>query len=160
MNKDYYLPLKSTDNCHSKILEEIHSSKNWIVKYNFDVLPINPIVFLSSFLFQVIRKFNGIPVVLKMNPMTWYDWHVDSDRLCTINSLISGFESKSFFGNKVNNDIISLTELKYELGRYYLLNTQSSHAVLNLSDERYVLSIGFKNHSYQTIREYLENNNL
>jgi hypothetical protein len=93
--------------------------------------------------------------------MTWYDWHTDETRQCAINMLIEGTDSQTFFGNRISRDIVELTELTYEPLQYYLINTQQKHAVLNLNNTRYMLSIGFNYpNTFKNILQFCKDDNL
>jgi len=140
---DYFYQLTIQDDLLSALREE-SKKEGWQEKYNFPIRVLPPVFFKDSLLFKLILKFNGTPVIIKLEPMTWYNWHIDAVRQCSINMLIEGKDSQSFFGEKVNSDILALTELIYEPNIYYLLNTQKTHAVLNRHNIRYMLSIGFE----------------
>jgi hypothetical protein len=140
---DLYYKLNLVDTFTDQLMNQATTRQDWFSSNGFDILKIDKSFFKESKLFQVIDQFNATPLIFKVNPMTWYDWHIDSTRQCAINLLLTGFNSHCFFGDRENRDIVRLTELTYEPNRYYLLNTQMKHAVLNFSETRYALSIGF-----------------
>lgn len=137
------------------IKKEAANRTDWFESNGFDLLRLDNKLFFKTSLLELILKYKGNPVCINMRPMTWYDWHVDETRQCTINMLLEGHDSKCFFGDRQSRDIVNLTELPYEIGSAYLLNTQTKHAVLNLSKDRYLLSIGFdKPATYDNILNY------
>jgi hypothetical protein len=156
-----YYELKLIDTFTGQLIEQATTRQDWFSSNGFDILKIDRSVFKDSNLFPIIQKFNAVPLIFKINPMTWYDWHTDSSRQCAINLLLTGFNSHCFFGDRESRDIVHLTELTYRPNTYYLLNTQTKHAVLNFTETRYVLSIGFNSPtSYLEILNYCVNNNL
>ena len=156
-----YYKLNVIDTFTDQLTEQATTRQDWFTSNGFDILKVDNTIFKDSNLFPIIQKFNAVPLIFKINPMTWYDWHTDSTRWCAINLLLTGFNSHCFFGDRESRDIVNLTELNYEPNTYYLLNTQFKHAVLNFSSTRYVLSIGFNSPiSYQIILKYCIDNNL
>ena len=156
-----FYKLESEDNLIDTLLLEIKSRSDWFSSNGFDILKLPAKLFQEHRLFSLISKCNGSPLIFKLNPMTWYDWHTDENRQCAINMLIDGVDSKTFFGNRVSRDIIELTELVYDPLRYYLINTQQKHAVLNLNNTRYMLSIGFDNpYTFENVLEFCKDKNL
>lgn len=149
---DLYYKLNLVDTFTNQLTEQSTTGRNWFSSNGFDILKIDKNFFKRSSLFPLIEEHNASPLIFKINPLTWYDWHTDSTRQCAINLLLTGFNSHCFFGDRVSRDIVNLTELTYQPNTYYLLNTQVKHAVLNLTQTRYVLSIGFNSpNSYQEI---------
>ena len=129
--------------------------------YGFDLLNLSKYIFVKeSKLFSLICKFKGVPLVIKMEPMTFYNWHKDANRQCTINMIIENTQSYCLFGEPIDDNNTSITELIYKPSTYYLFNTQAKHSVLNLAGTRYLLSIGFDNNSYDEILEYCRINDI
>jgi hypothetical protein len=158
---DIYYKLNLVDALTDQLVNQATTRQDWFSSNGFDILKIDKIIFKDSNLFPVIQQFDAVPLIFKINPMTWYDWHTDSTRQCAINLLLTGFNSHCFFGDRESRDLVHLTELTYEPNTYYLLNTQTKHAVLNFTETRYVLSIGFNSPaSYQEILKHCIDNNL
>jgi hypothetical protein len=158
---DLYYKLNLVDTVSDQLVGQATTRQDWFSSNGFNILKIDKTMFRESSLFSVMLKFNASPLLFKINPMTWYDWHTDSTRQCAINLLLTGYNSHCFFGNRENRDLVQLTELTYEPNTYYLLNTQTKHAVLNFTETRYLLSIGFNSPaSYQEILKYCVDNNL
>jgi hypothetical protein len=159
MNNFY--KLENTDRLIDTLSKEIQSNSGWFESNGFEILNLPLHIFVETKLFPVIQQFKGTPLIFKLNPMTWYDWHTDETRQCAINMLIEGTDSQTFFGNRLSRDIVELTELTYEPFRYYLINTQQKHAVLNLNNTRYMLSIGFnKPYTFENVLGFCKDINL
>jgi hypothetical protein len=152
-----YYPLNKVSTVRSNILNYVESSDKWFTSNGFDLLKI-PDNLLDILLLTIKFKFNGSPVVFKMHPNTFYRFHTDERRQCAINLLLTGVDSNCYFGDQTDNEevIENVTELKYELDRYYLLNTRKKHAVRNGNNVRYLLSIGFNNYDYETVKKYYQ----
>jgi hypothetical protein len=158
---DLYYKLNLVDTFTNQLINHANNCQDWFSSNGFDILKIDKTIFKNSNLFYLIQKYNAVPLILKTLPMTWYDWHTDSTRQCAINLLLTGYNSHCFFGNRESRDLVHLTELTYEPNTYYLLNTQTKHAVLNFTETRYLLSIGFNSPaSYREILKYCVDNNI
>ena len=132
------------------------------VGYGFSVLKIPAHVIKDDVFNEIIATFNITPVVLRTPAKFWYKWHIDTDRAAAINVELYSENSHTVYG--VPTDIenrIDIEELIYEEGAAYLLNTQSSHSILNLGPERYVMSLGFRSpNTYESIREFIVRENI
>jgi len=158
---DLYYKLNLVDTFTDQLIHHATTRRDWFSSNGFDILKIDKNIFKNSNLFPVIEKFNAMPLIFKINPMTWYDWHTDSTRQCAINLLLTGYNSHCFFGDRESRDLVHLTELTYSPNTYYLLNTQTKHAVLNFTETRYLLSIGVNNpFSYREILKHCVDNNI
>ena len=152
-----YYQLNAISNKRNKILEYVQASDQWISTNGFSILKI-PDNFLDTDLLRTKFKFYGNCIVFKMQPNTFYRFHIDESRQCAINLVLSGFDSNCYYGEQTDNEevIENVSELKYELDRYYLLNTRRKHAVRNGNNVRYLLSIGFNNYDYETVKLYCQ----
>jgi hypothetical protein len=158
---DLYYKLTLVDTFTDQLMNQATTRQDWFSSNGFDILKIDKSFFKDSKLFPVIELVNATPLIFKMNPMTWYDWHTDSTRQCAINLLLTGYNSHCFFGDRESRDLVHLTELTYSPNTYYLLNTQTKHAVLNLTETRYLLSIGVNSpFSYREILKTCVDYNL
>lgn len=81
--------------------------------------------------------------ILRMEPDTYYDWHVDTNRGVSLNMMLSPGHSHCLFRVKSEGKTGSFDELVYEPDTMYLLNTQIHHSVYNFNDVRYMFSIEF-----------------
>ena len=146
---------------HTVLKEHAHSVTNWHESHGFQVVKVPPYIVDTLPIAPVLIKFNALAVILKMDPMTWYDWHIDARRVCTINSLLDGSNSKCFYGNRLSRDIVELDELVYTPGEFCLLDTTKEHAVLNLENTRYVLSIGMAApYSFDEVKNFCVDNSI
>ncbi len=158
---EYFYELETIESYSNGLLDLINSTKFWFQKNNLHIIKVENIFFNDSILSTLIERFNGTPLIFKLPPNIWYDWHTDENRLCAINMLILGNRSHCFFGERENRDIVKTRELTYNSNRYYLLNTQKKHAVLNFEEPRYVLSVGFAGtHDYFTVLQFCKDNKL
>ena len=119
--------------------------EKWAPYYNFDAIrvPINMWT-KDPFLLALAKKRDFHVGLLKMNPNTCYNWHVDADRMCGINMLLSqdGLSHCLFLAGSPGV-VFETHELKYEPDTYYAFNTQINHMVLNFKKPRYLLSLEF-----------------
>lgn len=120
----------------------------WTTIQGFDTLSV-PIKLLETdlFLIDLMQKFNGYPVFLKMPKYSMYNWHKDLNRQVVVNSVVYGFDSYTMFTNdtldQMNGTSTIVQELTYKERDCYLLNVQELHAVYNRSQDRIVISLSF-----------------
>jgi len=117
----------------------------WMKYYNFDARPILPEVLLQDkFLKWLSERYNFMGGVLKLDPYTCYDWHIDTRRGVGINMLLTPM-TRSFCAFKFDIDqlVFKIDELKYKPQTYYIFNTQVPHTVYNFEATRYLFSIEF-----------------
>jgi hypothetical protein len=152
----YYYQLNTVSTIRTNILKYVESNDQWFSSTGFDILKI-PNELLDTTLLSMKTELNGNVVALKMMPRTFYRFHVDARRYCAVNLLLTGFDSKCYFGDQTDDEevIENVTELQYDLDRYYLLNTRKKHAVMNGNTVRYMLSMGFNDYNYETVKQYL-----
>ena len=83
-------------------------------------------------------KFGAIRIY-KMEANTFYRYHRDNNRMCSVNMLLNeDCESLTFFNvGEFRENQTHIFNLNYELDTYYLLNIQVPHAVVNLNQDRY-----------------------
>jgi len=101
--------------------------------------------------------------IFKMPPWVFYELHTDLFRPASVNMLLNdSSDSVSFFEvGPFRKGQLCIEELSYETDTMYLFNTQQKHAVLNKSEDRYVLSIamnGLKH--FDAALEFIQKNNL
>ena len=83
--------------------------------------------------------------ILQMPDHSVYQWHRDQHRQACINMLLSEeHSSHTLFVSEVGTQSMQCIELCYEPGRFYLFNNQMPHSVVNLSGNRYLLSLEFE----------------
>jgi hypothetical protein len=99
---------------------------------------------LDSFLVGLAGKRTFHAGVLRMEPNTCYNWHVDTDRKVGLNMLLSDDgDSRCLFLDGEPGVVFKTQELQYEPDTYYVFKTQVPHTVLNTEDPRYLFSLEF-----------------
>ena len=123
----------------------VNAPHNWIKYYNFEAISVPPdILGTDSFIVKLAEKRKFHAGVLRMEPHTCYNWHVDTDRKVGINMLLSDDgKSRCLFLAGEPGAVFKTQELQYEPNRYYVFNTQVPHIVLNTDGPRYLFSLEF-----------------
>jgi hypothetical protein len=149
----------------STILEQVQAvvedTSPWGLYYNFIVKSIPKIVIeQDSFLKKLHAKFPFTPYVFKVLPNSFYNWHLDSKRGCSVNMLLStDTDSHCLFSIDNTNITFKFVELQYEKHKYYAFNTQEPHCVINLGNPRYLFSIEFEEQiTYKELVTWLKEN--
>jgi hypothetical protein len=121
------------------------NSPKWTQYYNFMAVQVpREILQLDSFLVGLAGKRTFHAGVLRMEPNTCYNWHVDTDRKVGLNMLLSDDgSSRCLFLDGEPGVVFKTQELKYAPDTYYAFNTQVPHMVLNTTEPRYLLSVEF-----------------
>ena len=120
-------------------------NKEWIDYYNFKATLVPPeILFQDDFFKWLVKRYDFIAGILKLDPYTCYDWHTDTRRGVGINMLLTP-QSRSFcaFAPDRDEEVFKIEELSYKPNTYYIFNTQVEHTVYNFETTRYLLSIEF-----------------
>lgn len=142
--KPYYeMLLKST--IAKQLVDEAHSSSDWINYYNFKAkLVPHEILFQDEFFKWLIKRYDFIAGILRLDPYTCYNWHTDTRRGVGINMLLTP-HSRSFcaFAPDTSDQVFKIQELKYKPSTYYIFNTQVPHTVYNFETTRYLMSVEF-----------------
>lgn len=147
--KDAYQPLLQESAIRSAILEYIKSVGSDFFNFNAlrgfgkgiiptEILNQDPVI--KQIMDNTPCNMGGM--VFHMNPWTCYEWHRDGKRGCAINMLLKG-HGHTYFGDKINKYLHQIDELVYEPNQMYLFNTTVEHTIINKSEERWMLSIGF-----------------
>ena len=132
--KNYYLSPVNVWRCD--VSNELHTELSKILK-----VPFNDCGFL------------------KTKPQSVYPIHTDVFRIAAINMPLfeetSGFKSVIFTGEKIET-------IRYTANYFTLLNVLKPHGVTNSNTEkeRIMLSMGFKNYSYNEIKTMFNNGEL
>lgn len=143
-----YLPVNHESKLPN-ILEQIvtakESEKDWVPYFNFMALPIlKEITDLDPFLKALGEKRKFRSGVLRVEPSTVYNWHVDSERKSALNMLLyDDGNSRCIFAPYGFGIVMPIVELKYRPNTFYAFNTQIVHMVCNTSEPRYLFSIEF-----------------
>ena len=134
----------------STIADEVLSialdGEEWMPYYNFIAKPVpDEVLQKDPFLKWLGERYNFIAGVLKSDPFTVYDWHIDSRRGVGINMLLSfdGF-SMCLFSTHDEQIVRPILPMQYTPNEYYVFNTQQKHMVLNFDQPRYLFTIEFE----------------
>jgi hypothetical protein len=143
----YFMPVRTKSTIRDKIIEHSKNDQPWFPYYNFIAKPI-PYELLEEdpFFKWLSSRYKYIGGIIKVDPYTTYDWHIDTRRGVGINMILSPQNpalSKCLFKVNRNEVTTKFTQLIYEPDVYYIFNTQMEHMVLNLKKPRYMLSIEF-----------------
>jgi hypothetical protein len=108
------------------------------------------VLFNDEFFTWLVKRYDFIAGILKLNPYICYDWHKDTRRGVGINMLLTP-HSRSFcvFGSDRDEEVFKIEELPYKPMTYYLFNTQVEHTVYNFETTRYLLSIEFAKEKHE-----------
>ena len=148
--KPYYeIGIKST--ITQSLLDNAHNSNEWIDYFNFKAKLVPPeVLFQDEFFKWLVKRYDFIAGILKLDPYTCYDWHTDTRRGVSINMLLTP-HAKSFcaFAPKKFEQVFKIEELSYKPITYYLFNSQVNHTVYNFETTRYLLSIEFAKEKHE-----------
>lgn len=140
-----------------KFSRHINLYDQWITIDGFDMLEMRKGIWSKESLLKTINEAYPIKtcMIIRMSPNTSYNWHKDFYRGVTINMLIEHSNSHCLFGDVVDRFNDNITELNYEVGHFYLFNTQHRHCVINFEKPRYLFSTVFEQEkddlSYQDV---------
>ena len=154
------------------IKQQWHPHRN---AYGFEVTPLSQEIWKQEKLLRVTNerfKLRNIGLI-RIPPYFNYNWHVDTNRGCSINMLLSHGKSHTFFSERSlshhgaphrlhesfsNNG--QFIELNYEPNTFYAFNSQKLHCVFNFEKPRYLFSCEFfqqKNElSYERLCEWAD----
>lgn len=136
------LPTKST--IADKLLEFAMGSSKWERYHNFDAIQVPfDLAFSDPVLYKLGMQHKLAVGILRLDPYTTYDWHVDGRRGVCVNMLLNDVKSNCLF--EVGHDEATHTflELKYAPKTYYVFNNQVPHMVTNFAQSRYLMSVEF-----------------
>ena len=139
----YKIGTKST--IANEVLDYAFNSQPWFNYYNFDAKPLPPDLIAKDNFFRWLHaRYEFLIGILRLNPYTCYDWHIDTRRGVGINMLLTPHQ-RSVCAFKVDLDqhVFKIEELKYKPNTYYIFNTQVPHTVYNFEDTRYLMSVEF-----------------
>jgi hypothetical protein len=142
-----YLPVKHESKL-PKFLQQVVEAvddKAWVPYFNFMALPLEKELTDTD---PFLRKLNEIRSfrsgILRVEPDTVYNWHVDSERKSSLNMLLyDDGNSRCIFAPYGFGIVMPVVELKYRPNTFYAFNTQIVHMVCNTSEPRYLFSIEF-----------------
>jgi hypothetical protein len=128
-----------------ELLAIAHNSSPWVKYFNFDAKQVpQDILDQDPFLYWLSERYAYKAGVLKMDPFTQYDWHIDDNRGVGVNLLLSNPRtSVCMYTNNKDALVKSVYPIGYIEGKYTVFNTQEPHSVTNFGDTRYLFSIEF-----------------
>jgi hypothetical protein len=157
-----YYKLNTISTISKSLLEYAESSNQWKNKNSFDLVTV-PYHLIKSditlnYFYRIIKSY---PVILKMEPNSFYRFHIDEKRKCAINMLLDGFDSNCYFADPTDSEDVfnNVEELLYKPNTYYLLNTTQKHAVMNRSKIRYMFSMGVNDFTYEFVLNVCKTSN-
>ena len=161
-----YMALMPAKN-KKKVLDYVLSTAPQVNYFRFKTWIVPNKLVSDDPLFVLLNaKYEYTIGVIKLDPFTCYDWHVDKERGVGVNMLLNHDGLSHCLFKSVGNEHVmcGITELVYEPDMYYALNTQVSHTVYNFAAPRYMMSVDFSQKknvlSYQQfIGDINENNN-
>jgi hypothetical protein len=87
--KPYY-ELINKSNITQSLLDTAHNSTEWIDYFNFKAKLVPPeVLFEDEFFKWLVKRYDFIAGILKLDPYTCYDWHTDTRRGVGINMLLT-----------------------------------------------------------------------
>lgn len=140
-----YMPVPVGSAIANELLRYAVGSHNWVKYYNFMAVPVpHEILGAEPFLVHLAGKRVFHAGILRMEPNSCYNWHVDTDRKVGLNMLLSDDGcSRCLFLDGEPGVVFKTHELKYKADTYYVFNTQTPHMVLNTAEPRYMFSLEF-----------------
>ena len=136
----------------------IANDEPWAEAYAFQAKLVPPDLMARDRFFRWLAvEFPYRAAVLKIPPHTCYKWHVDRERLVTINMLLNDYgRSHSYFGAEDNGTTCRFVELKYKPATRYVFNCSIPHEVINFDLDRYVLGLQFEEGvTYEAVANYV-----
>jgi len=140
-----YYEIEKKSTITQSLVDTAYDSTEWIDYFNFKAKLVPPeVLFQDEFFRWLVKRYDFIAGILKLDPYTCYDWHTDTRRGVGINMLLTP-HARSFcaFAPKKSKQVFKIEELPYKPMTYYLFNTQVEHTVYNFEATRYLLSIEF-----------------
>jgi hypothetical protein len=138
----YEIPTKST--IANELLEFAMSTGTWERYHSFDAVQVPfDLVFSDPFLHTLGMQHRLAVGILRLDPYTTYDWHVDGKRGVCVNMLLNEVKSHCLFEVKHGGATRQFVELKYAPKTYYVFNNQVPHMVTNFAQSRYLMSVEF-----------------
>jgi len=140
-----FMPVPVRASISKDLYAHATNSRSWEQYYNFMAVPVpREILRLDSFLVGLAGKRTFHAGVLRMEPNTCYNWHIDTDRKVGLNMMLSDDgNSRCLFLDGEPGVVFNTRELKYGPDTYYAFNTQVPHMVLNTEKPRYLFSVEF-----------------
>jgi hypothetical protein len=148
--EDCYIPIAIKSINRIKILEYALTQNYTQSGYIIEGFPqtVLPEFFIKEDKFlNILYTELNIPInhfrIKKMDPNSFYNFHIDIGRGASINLMLSeGADNITYFRvGEQHKQLLDILPLKYALNTYYLVNARIPHAALSDKDPRYLLSI-------------------
>ena len=118
---------------------------SWQPYYNFSAVQVPfELAFNDPVLAGIGAKHSLAIGIVRLDPYTTYDWHIDTKRGVSINMLLNDVKSNCLFSVGEAEATHKFLELKYQPKTYYVFNNQIPHMVINFAQTRYLMSVEFK----------------
>ena len=154
MTPFYAMPSKSI--IADELLNFAMGTVDWQPYYNFNAVQIPfDLAFKDPVIKAIGLKYPLAMGVIRLNPYTTYDWHIDGRRGACINMLLNDAKSCCLFSVGRTEATHEFLELKYQPKTYYAFNNQVSHMVINFEEPRYLMSVEFQEDKYHLTFEQL-----
>lgn len=141
-----YTPVNYTSKIVVRLMRLIYQTPDeaWMPYYNFMALPVpQEIIDNEPMLVELAKKREFHAGILKMDPNSCYNWHVDTDRHVSLNMLVLDDGSSHCIFAPEYGLVMPIHELKYAPFTYYVFNTKVPHMVVNFNEPRYMFSLEF-----------------
>jgi hypothetical protein len=138
----YEIPTKST--IYDHLLALAMGAGTWEKYHGFDAVQVPFDLAFSDPVLHMLGMQHRLAVgILRLDPYTTYDWHVDGKRGVCVNMLLNDVKSHCLFEVAHDEATRSFVELKYSPKSYYIFNNQVPHMVTNFAQSRYLMSVEF-----------------
>jgi hypothetical protein len=140
-----FYPIEPKSSIADELLDFAMSTGAWKPYYNFSAAQVPfDLAFSCPVLADIGAKYSLAVGIVRLDPYTTYDWHVDSRRGVCINMLLNDVKSQCLFSVGETEATHSFLELKYQPKTYYVFNNQVPHMVINFAESRYLMSVEFQ----------------
>ena len=97
-------------------------------------------------------------VFIKNEPWSYYDWHTDIGRQCSINWVMkTNSKAITLFRDYIPHKSLDykITEVNYTIGKPTILDTTKEHCVINPSDEERIIFSLSLDAPFNEVKEFL-----
>jgi hypothetical protein len=140
-----FYPIDTKSVIADELLDFAMSTGAWQPYYNFSAVQVPfDLAFKDPVLESIGAKYFLAVGIVRLDPYTTYDWHVDTKRGVSINMLLNDVKSQCLFSLGETEATHGFLELKYQPKTYYVFNNQVPHMVINFAQTRYLMSVEFQ----------------
>lgn len=163
MNDNFFYKLKNPTDLRMKILTYLKSEKRkFTIHHDLYCHKIPLELSLSDRCIDFLHKSSYVffnSDIFKMLPNTFYVWHHDHERKCSLNLFLEGEDSQCLMAEESNLQLFNYCKVPYDQNYFCLLNNQKKHCIINGENTRYILSLGFKI-EFDLVKKLLNENNF